>query len=74
MESRASSAVAVPSSNSDRAPQTQLSVCSNLANDWRTLISANWTNMGEFDETWRREWDSNPRYAVNVHTLSKRAP
>ena len=23
---------------------------------------------------WRREWDSNPRYAVNVHTLSKRAP
>ena len=23
---------------------------------------------------WRREWDSNPRYAINVHTLSKRAP
>ncbi len=23
---------------------------------------------------WRREWDSNPRYAVNAHTLSKRAP
>ena len=22
----------------------------------------------------RREWDSNPRYAVNAHTLSKRAP
>ena len=24
--------------------------------------------------SWRREWDSNPRYAVNVYTLSKRAP
>ncbi len=23
---------------------------------------------------WRREWDSNPRYVVSVHTLSKRAP
>jgi hypothetical protein len=23
---------------------------------------------------WRRRWDSNPRYAINVHTLSKRAP
>jgi hypothetical protein len=23
---------------------------------------------------WRREWDSNPRYGVAVHTLSKRAP
>ena len=23
---------------------------------------------------WRREWDSNPRYAINVYTLSKRAP
>ena len=23
---------------------------------------------------WRREWDSNPRYAVRAHTLSKRAP
>ena len=23
---------------------------------------------------WRREGDSNPRYAVTVHTLSKRAP
>ena len=23
---------------------------------------------------WRRERDSNPRYAINVHTLSRRAP
>ena len=23
---------------------------------------------------WRREWDSNPRDAINVHTLSRRAP
>ena len=22
----------------------------------------------------RRGWDSNPRYAINVHTLSKRVP
>ncbi len=25
-------------------------------------------------EFWRRERDSNPRYAINVHTLSRRAP
>ena len=24
--------------------------------------------------SWRREWDSNPRYAFSAHTLSKRAP
>ena len=29
---------------------------------------------GAAGEMWRREWDSNPRYAINVHTLSKRAP
>ena len=23
---------------------------------------------------WRREWDSNPRYVISVHTLTKRAP
>ena len=23
---------------------------------------------------WRRERDSNPRYAINIHTLSRRAP
>ena len=23
---------------------------------------------------WRREWDLNPRYAINVHTISNRAP
>lgn len=27
----------------------------------------NWSRL-------RRGWDSNPRYACNVHTLSKRAP
>ncbi len=26
------------------------------------------------NQNWRRGWDSNPRYAINVHTLSKRAP
>ena len=26
------------------------------------------------DFLWRREWDSNPRYACDVHTISNRAP
>ena len=25
-------------------------------------------------DSWRRERDSNPRYVINVHTLSRRAP
>src|SRR4029078_2830874 len=29
---------------------------------------------GGITGSWRREWDSNPRYAINVYTLSKRAP
>mgnify|MGYP002630488035 CR=1 FL=1 len=27
-----------------------------------------------FVQDWRTGWDSNPRYAINAHTLSKRAP
>ena len=27
-----------------------------------------------YDIIWRRERDSNPRYAINVYTLSRRAP
>ena len=26
------------------------------------------------DRTWRRGWDSNPRYPLGAHTLSRRAP
>ncbi len=29
---------------------------------------------GAFSFIWRRERDSNPRYAINVYTLSRRAP
>ena len=29
---------------------------------------------GAFSFVWRRERDSNPRYAINVYTLSRRAP
>lgn len=31
------------------------------------------TQVNDSPGIWRR-WDSNPRYAINVHTLSKRAP
>ena len=30
--------------------------------------------MFDLGFVWRREWDSNPRYACDVHTISNRAP
>ena len=32
------------------------------------------SQAGKNEGEWRREWDSNPRYGISVHTLSKRAP
>src|SRR5476651_1653353 len=38
---------------------------------YHNLIMLVWNNQ---HVNWRRERDSNPRYAINVHTLSRRAP
>ena len=39
-----------------------------------TLALLDIENKGSNWLQWRRRWDSNPRYAINAHTLSKRAP
>ena len=45
-------------------------------NIWATLIRLTPYEIMVFllYRRMRREWDSNPRYAINVNTLSKRAP